>query len=68
MGWTIAAMPDGTAILVHTDGTFVAGFDSKAEAGVWLQSYLLALMDQERRAQRARERLLARMAPHGRVS
>lgn len=71
-GWLFFRAESGTFSLLHSSGFYVGGFDSKIEAGVWLKSYLLsqqALEQQEaRRAERERMRLLAQMAPLGKVS
>jgi hypothetical protein len=71
-GWTIVTLPSGVVACCHSGGFYVSGFDSKAEAAVWLGHYLLGQQIEElrqaRRTERARLRILAEMKPHGRVS
>lgn len=67
-GWVIYAVSDGSYGVVHTSGFFVAGFADRAEAGFWLQDYMLRRAALQYRHERARERILARLQPQGRVS
>jgi hypothetical protein len=70
-GWTMFAQ-GGTVTLAHTSGFFVAGFESKIEAGVWLSAFILGqqrdLHRAQERAKRARLRILRALPAQGRVS
>lgn len=66
-GWVIYPT-GGEWGLIHTSGFMVAGFGDRAEAAFWLQDFLLRRTAQEQQHERARERILARMRPMGRVS
>jgi hypothetical protein len=67
-GWLVYASEDGTFGLAHSAGWYIVGFESRAEAVVWLQGYLVAQTFQMRQERLARDRMLAELEPHGRVS
>lgn len=67
-GWLMKGIYDGSVALYHTSGLYVAGFDSKVAAGVWLCEYLLRQQREQGRSERARLRLLGQMAVQGRPS
>lgn len=67
-GWVIYETGGNGYGVVHSSGFFVVGFGDRAEAALWLQDYMLRRADLQYRHERARERILVRMQPQGRVS
>jgi hypothetical protein len=71
-GWTIVELGSGGVSLVCSTGFYVAGFDSKVEAGVWLNAFILGqqrdIRRSQERAERARLRILRALPVPGRVS
>lgn len=63
-GWVVSQGDDGTWMLGTADW-FLAGFESRTEALIWLKAYLLQVAAQQRQEQLERDRILAAMEPHG---
>lgn len=67
-GWAFFELGRFGWVVRHSSGFYVAGFESRIEAGVWLQQFLLAQYKQQQRDNLRRDKVLARMIPRGMVS